>query len=527
MPGRLMLVFFISLVCFLPFNGSLPVTDPVEANYALTAQEMLFSGDWISPQIYGQYWFDKPILIYWLIAGSYMLLGMGEFAARFPAGVFAAASVTLVYWSAVRVYANHRVAFFAALALASGLEFWVLAKMIITDAVLMFWVSGVMVTLYLSLQNRHWQTVAGFCAGMAVLTKGPVGVALPALTVLLFALYRRDGAALRRFLAWPGLVAFLLTAVPWYGIMYRLHGMEFINTFLGLHNYLRATVSEHPKDNVFYYYLVLFPVSLLPWTGVFFRGLGGLWREGRSVWNSYLLWWMGVIIVFYSLMATKYPTYVFPAAFPAALITGWMLERMQREVGQRQWLWLLVPLLLLLGAMGVGLQWLPETQGVSAAVSILLTGGVSLWMQWTGRKRWLPVAAAVTVFIVSLSTVYGGLIPLAAEKSAKKLAQELPYNGAVIASCGDYSTSFVFYSRYRVPRLVDRVDSAAVSVWAGKNTMPVETWEQFRVRAAGAADVYVLRKERGNTSLPVMLAQGWTLVDHNGEQELWRRETTE
>jgi len=68
------------LVFFLPFNSHIPVTDPVEANYALTAKEMLFSGNWLSPQIYGHYWYDKPAMIYWLIAASYKLFGVNEFA---------------------------------------------------------------------------------------------------------------------------------------------------------------------------------------------------------------------------------------------------------------------------------------------------------------------------------------------------------------------------------------------------------------------------------------------------------------
>ena len=52
------------LTIFTAYNAYIPVTDPVESNYALTAKEMLISGDWLSPQIYGQYWFDKPALIY-------------------------------------------------------------------------------------------------------------------------------------------------------------------------------------------------------------------------------------------------------------------------------------------------------------------------------------------------------------------------------------------------------------------------------------------------------------------------------
>ena len=58
------LLLLLSLVLFFAGNGQLLITDPVESNYALTAKEMLASGDWLSPRIYGNYWYDKPWMFY-------------------------------------------------------------------------------------------------------------------------------------------------------------------------------------------------------------------------------------------------------------------------------------------------------------------------------------------------------------------------------------------------------------------------------------------------------------------------------
>ena len=66
-------LFVVWLVFFMVANNILPVTDPVESNYALTAKEMVLSGNWLSPQIYGTYWYDKPIMIYWLIALAFKI----------------------------------------------------------------------------------------------------------------------------------------------------------------------------------------------------------------------------------------------------------------------------------------------------------------------------------------------------------------------------------------------------------------------------------------------------------------------
>lgn len=80
-------VFIVWLVFYMFGNNMLPVTDPVESNYALTAKEMVLSGDWLSPQIYGTYWYDKPIMIYWLIALGFKIFGIADWVVRLPSAI--------------------------------------------------------------------------------------------------------------------------------------------------------------------------------------------------------------------------------------------------------------------------------------------------------------------------------------------------------------------------------------------------------------------------------------------------------
>ena len=296
------LVFFAALIFYLGFNAYIPVTDPVESNYALTAKEMLLSDDWLSPRIYGHYWFDKPIMIYWLIALSFKLFGITDFAARLPAALFSAGSVTFIYWFGQKIFKDKKAALLSALVLGTSLEFWVLAKMIITDAVLFFFTSVSLATLYLGMQRNGviWYIIAYGAAGMAVLTKGPVGLVLPGIIILGYIFLTRKWQLLKRLFLLPGIFIFLAVAAPWYFKMYQLHGSTFIDTFLGLHNYVRATVSEHPDDNVFYYYLVLFPISLLPWTGILLPYKKILGHEINSTPLVYLAIWPMIIIVFYT-----------------------------------------------------------------------------------------------------------------------------------------------------------------------------------------------------------------------------------
>mgnify|MGYP003612227382 FL=1 len=118
-------------------NHNLLITDNVESNYALTAKEMVMSGDWISPQIYGQYWFDKPILFYTVTAFAYLVFGCTEFASRFFPAIFGLASVALIGWSGKKLY-SEKVGFYSAIVLASSFEFFLISKMVITDSLLFF-----------------------------------------------------------------------------------------------------------------------------------------------------------------------------------------------------------------------------------------------------------------------------------------------------------------------------------------------------------------------------------------------------
>jgi 4-amino-4-deoxy-L-arabinose transferase-like glycosyltransferase len=478
----MLLLFLASLTFFLSFNASIPISDPVESNYALTAKEMVLTGDWMSPQIYGHYWFDKPIMVYWLLALSFKIFGITDFAARFPAGLFSAASVTFTYWFGQKIFSNTKTALLSSLVLATSLEFWVLAKMVITDSILFFYTSITLAMLYLGLKNisKWYVSFAYIAAGLAVLTKGPVGLVLPGLIICSYIMISRQWQLFRKVFILRGLFAFFIIAAPWYVKMYQLHGTNFLDTFLGLHNYLRATVSEHPKDNVFYYYLVLFPISLLPWSGIFFKSMGVVRKEIASSQLIYLTNWSILTIIFYTMMATKYPTYVFPASFPAALLIGYTLGKMQTLKDRKVWWWLSIPAIALLLLISISSRFIPNAANwtmlyIGSFVSI----GLILWKQLKGNVYHLPQIIAIVTVVMNLFLIHNGLIPLVETRSAKSISAELPAERVRIASYGEYSTSAVFYSGYNIPRLIHEEEPQQLGTWAGKYTMPTQTIREF------------------------------------------------
>jgi len=161
-------------------NWMIPVTDPVETNYTQTAKEMLAAGDFISPRIFGNYWYDKPIFFYWELVAAFSMFGVTDFAARFFPALFAAAGLLLTYAFARRLY-DERTAFWATIILGTGVLYSILAKLILTDMSLFVFFGGTLGAFFLGYHERQkkYFYIAYACAGLGVLTKGPGGV-LPA-----------------------------------------------------------------------------------------------------------------------------------------------------------------------------------------------------------------------------------------------------------------------------------------------------------------------------------------------------------
>lgn len=319
---------FLLAVLYFWGNAALPVTAPVEVNYAETAKEMLAAGDYLSPQIYGNYWYDKPIFFYWELIAAFSAFGVTDFAARFFPALFGVFGLLLTYAFARRLY-DERTAFWSTLILGSCVLYAVLAKLILTDMSLFVFFGGTLAAFFLGYETggRGYFYAAYACAGLATLTKGPIGILLPGLVIFVFLVLRRDFGALVRIRILTGLAVYLAVCAPWYCYMYLTHGADFVNTFLGIHNVLRATVSEHAQWNVWYFYLGIYFLGMFPWSFALPLALFRAWRVSPAidVRAQFLLVWAIVVPLFFQCMATKYPTYSFPAFLPTAILTARLL----------------------------------------------------------------------------------------------------------------------------------------------------------------------------------------------------------
>lgn len=487
MPRKYWLMLFMAAAVLLfAGNGSLLVTDSVESNYALTAKEMVLSGDWLSPQIYGHYWYDKPIFFYWLTALAYKMFGFTEFASRFFPALFGLGGLALAAWGGSKLD-NERSGFCSALVLLSSVEFFLISKSVITDAVLFFFFSATLLFFYLGYRDgkaSYWYIMYA-AAGFSVLTKGPIGVLLPGLIITLFLLWQKDWRVLGRMKLFTGTLLCAAVAVPWYAAMYSLHGSDFINTFFGTHNFLRATVSEHPRDDVFYYYALVNLLALFPWSGLVPWTVYKWLQAGRpklTEQQRFLLLWGLVVFVFFQCMATKYLTYTYPLLFPASLLLGSLLDKQAACVDGGY-------MFFVGGGLGVLLVagWWVESSRIVAAqllfllpLSLIIGVLLDYIIRLYSGKRAYSIAAMSVVFYIAL--VFSIAVPFSEQRSAKDLGEMLTAQQVQeIGLYGKYPTSAVFYSSSKIVKLLHEQEVAGYvpkeMSWTSKNVMPYATLE--------------------------------------------------
>lgn len=484
-------IFFVSFLFYLFFSHLLQITDPVESNYALTAKEMVLTADWISPRIYGNVWFDKPIFFYWLTAIAFKIFGFSDLVARIVPAIFAALSLVLMYWF-MRKVAKPSIACLAIFVMGTSFEYIVLAKLIITDMVFFFFNSTALICFYLGYikmsDTKRWYLFMYVSLGFAVLTKGPIGLLLPGLVILIFIGVQRNWAELKQMSVPIGMILFSLIALPWYIAMYVNHGSEFLNTFLGVHNYLRATVSEHPKDNVSYYYIAVFLLSMLPWSFLTLKGIAREYKEQRQNFSplfTFTMIWAVAYFVFYSLMATKYLTYTFPILFPASIITAFYLEKLLVQGKTRSIIyWVGIPVFLLIMIYIIlAFQFFNGVRLFAIVSSFLVILLFTCWQaNGQGAKRVFGVLCLCQVgcYIVLSIFVFPGITEM---KSGKRIVDSLSDMSVYqVGMYQFYSTSSVYYSG-NIGVKIEPASTASPNQpeagWSSKYTMPIQTLAEF------------------------------------------------
>ncbi|MBW4577669.1 MAG: glycosyltransferase family 39 protein [Aphanothece sp. CMT-3BRIN-NPC111] len=367
-------LLLISWLAFLWNLGSTGLVDETEPLFAEASRQMTVTGDWITPYFNGKTRFDKPALIYWCQAIAYKLIGVNEWAVRLPSALAAIALTVLGFYTLryfgfprpstaqlddlgkddhAKIYNRERQmwlsAWIGAALIALNPETIAWARVGVSDMLLSGCMGSALLAFFLGYAqggegagenvdpnsperlraSSAWYLVFYVLVGLAVLTKGPVGIVLPVLIIAAFLLYLgKFREVLREMRPVRGLLIVAAIALPWYVLVAFANGEAYINSFFGYHNLERFTgvVNGHRAPWYFYFLVVL--LGFAPWSIYLPVAIQRLRFWQQNSWRDqprsthlglFALFWFAGVFGFFTIAVTKLPSYVLPL-MPAAAI---------------------------------------------------------------------------------------------------------------------------------------------------------------------------------------------------------------
>ncbi|WP_236179375.1 MULTISPECIES: lipid IV(A) 4-amino-4-deoxy-L-arabinosyltransferase [Pseudomonas] len=333
------LLLGIFLLAYLLPLGSHGLWIPDETRYAQISQEMLLSGNWVSPHFMNLRYFEKPAAGYWMIALGQAVFGQNLFGVRFASALSTGLSVLLCFLIARRLWNEPRKSFVCALLYMSFVIVAGQAGYANLDPQFTFWVNLSLVALWFALDSRAngqrlagW-AVLGLACGMGLMTKGFLAWLLPVLIALPWMLWQKRWKEL--LLYGPVAIAVaIIVSLPW---VLAVHGQEpDYWRFFFWHEHIRRFAGDDAQhDAPWWFYLPLLVAFSLPWVGMLPMALKQAWQTRRETAIAFLGLWLLMPLLFFSLSNGKLPTYILPCLLPLALLMGHALaDRLRLEQGR-------------------------------------------------------------------------------------------------------------------------------------------------------------------------------------------------
>ncbi len=337
-----LIVLVFGIIIFVLGLGNTGLVDETPPLFAAAGRAMSESGDWLTPKVNGIFRFDKPPLIYWLMGFFYSLPkneiwdNLGTISARLPSALgslflMLMISDTLFCWpqKGDRQFFTPILASLG-FALSPFIIIW--SRTAVSDA-LLTGTLGISLLLFwrrMASKNKDQCILAWVFLGFAILTKGPVALVLATLTITSFLFSRKDWKTLvYKINPKKGFLITILISVPWYFLELIKEGKPFWDNFFGYHNFQRYTSVVNNHAEPFWFFLYIMVIASLPFTPFLFHGIfkafDDFLKSSKDICNvketlyTFSLCWLASVLIFFSISATKLPSYWLPA-IPAASI---------------------------------------------------------------------------------------------------------------------------------------------------------------------------------------------------------------
>ncbi len=445
--GQISILTSICLILFFLNLNRWDLWSPDEPRYAQVAREMVSGGDWILMHYNGKVYGHKPPFFFWMVAfSSFLWQGFTSFSVRFPSALFGTLTVLLTFLLGKRLYSS-RIGFISSLILATSFEFFFLSTRANIDTTLTFFTTVSFFCFFHWYQGNEVENrlrrnllILGFYIAMALatLTKGPVGFILPLLVSLVYLTIQRDWRGVRRMNFLSGMILFVVIVLAWYAPALLRGGKDYFDETILRHSIGRfAEGTTHVRP--FYYYLYTFPADFMPWmvflpSAIVYGFSKGTFEKRREF--LFLLIWLLVILLFFSLSKGKRGLYLLPLYPSASLMIGKFLDDfISISIRHFREEWIIIPLYILIGLLLLGggvLPWIVSTKFPSyflyslPIAFLLVGGGLSMFLLF--RKKYYRVVLFLFVGLVALGYFYTQRVvfPLANPyKSARFISQEV------------------------------------------------------------------------------------------------------
>lgn len=311
--------------------GSYPLANPDEGRYAEIPREMLASNDWVTPRLNGVNYFEKPPLMYWLVASSEKFFGPSEWSVRLTPALFSLAGILLTYATARRIY-GRRAGLMSALVLGTSLLFFGLSRILILDMGVTVLMSATLFCFILGVREQPGRTrrllFYGLyaSAALATLTKGLIGFLLTGAVMFLWLLIFNQWKRLRPLHLPTGIMVFLAIAAPWH-VLAAQHNETWAQRYFVYEHWLRFTSPVASRPGPWWYFIPIVIGGLFPWVGF----LGSALREKlRGGWTArqqnaeawFFVTWAVFVFLFFSKSQSKLIPYILPVFPPLAVLVG-------------------------------------------------------------------------------------------------------------------------------------------------------------------------------------------------------------
>ena len=363
--------------------------DDADSTHAEAAREMLVSGDYVTLHVNGVRYLEKAPLIYWMVAFSYRIFGVNEFAVRFPTVVAMFLLVLLaMHWG--KHAFGERAGVYAGLFVTTAAGYFLFTRILIPEAILSLLIAACFYFFLTALDSSEpWRWYGGYaCLALAVLTKGLVALVFVGITSVAYMLVTGQWRRWREFRLGTGLLLFLVVAAPWH-LLAGFRNPRFFWFYFVNEHFLRFLGRRYPKDYnkvpaALYWSLHL--VWLFPWSLYLPLAIRNIGRDLKRLRESgaaldfaaqtrILCWiWGGLVLAFFAL-STSQEYYTFPAYFPILMLIAAAMADDERNLRTR---------------------WLVATTALIAVIA-LAAGGALVAVLWSSRH--LPFEPDISVVL--------------------------------------------------------------------------------------------------------------------------------